>query len=175
MYSILNIPENASEEDIRKAYRILAKQYHPDVNKSPDAQSRFVLINTAYEILIDQKKRIAYEQKKEAAKDPFNKYTNWVQEQKIKREEEARIKYKEFLDKKERIRQSKLYYPYMIILYVCTIGLVGLALLVLVACAFVIFKYHILLFFMLLPFICVAAYVLKVTLDEYKKYKALFN
>jgi hypothetical protein len=171
----LNISEDASEEDIRKAYRKLAKLHHPDVNKSPDAAAKFMLINTAYEVLIDRKKRIEYDQKIQVTKNPFYTYTHWVNEQKLRQEAEVQRKYKEFLEKKERIRQSKMYYPYMILLYVCTISLVGLSLLVLIVCAFVIFRYHLLMFFFLLPFICVAAYVLKVTLDEYKKYKALFN
>jgi molecular chaperone DnaJ len=62
-YSLLDVSENASEEDIRKAYRRMAKQFHPDVNKSHDASARFVLINKAYEVLIDRQKRFVYDQK----------------------------------------------------------------------------------------------------------------
>jgi hypothetical protein len=174
-YLVLGIPENASEEDIRKAYRRLAKQFHPDVNKSQDAQSKFILINKAYEILIDQDTRAAYDRKIQVASDPFYAFNRWVHEQKAQQEEEAKRKASDFLKKKAKIKESKMYYPYMILLYLCTITIVGISLLILLVCAFAIFWYHIFMFFFLLPFICLAAYILKVTLDEYKKYKALFS
>ncbi|HVD97766.1 MAG TPA: DnaJ domain-containing protein [Cytophagaceae bacterium] len=173
-YSILGLPENASEDDIRKAYRMLAKQFHPDINKAPDAHVRFILINKAYEVLMDRRQRIIYDQKSKTAEDPFKRYADWVQQQHARQQEEARRKHMEFLRKKKQLKESKLYYPYMIALYVSTITLVSLCLIVLVACAVVIFRYHVFMFFFLLPFICVAAYVLKVTLDEYRKYRALF-
>lgn len=56
-YHILNINKNASISDIKKAYRKLALLYHPDVNQSKDANAKFILINKAYNTLIDQKKR----------------------------------------------------------------------------------------------------------------------
>jgi curved DNA-binding protein CbpA len=174
-YSLLDVSENASEEDIRKAYRRMAKQFHPDVNKSHDAQARFVMINKAYEVLMDRQKRFAYDQKNKTTADPFYFYARWAQEQQARQEAEARRRQKDFLRKKEQIRESKLYYPYMMALYMTSMVLMGLSVLVLVACAFVILKYHVFMFFFLLPFICGAAYVLKVTLDGYRKYKALFS
>jgi hypothetical protein len=174
-YSLLDVSENASEEDIRKAYRRMAKQFHPDVNKSHDASARFVLINKAYEVLIDRQKRFVYDQKNNATTDPFHHYARWAQEQQAKQEAESKRRYYNFLRKKEQIRASKMYYPYMITLYVCTIVLVGISLFILVACAFAIVWYHVFMFFFMLPFICLASYILKITLDEYKKYKALFS
>jgi len=50
-YAILGIPQNASKEEIKKAYKQLSKQYHPDVNSSPDAEDKFKEINKAYEML----------------------------------------------------------------------------------------------------------------------------
>jgi len=50
-YNILGVTPQDSEEDIKRAYKRLAKQYHPDVNKSPDAESKFKEINDAYENL----------------------------------------------------------------------------------------------------------------------------
>ena len=51
-YRILGLSPTASEEDIKKAYRNLAKQWHPDVNKSPEATEKFKKINQAYETLM---------------------------------------------------------------------------------------------------------------------------
>jgi molecular chaperone DnaJ len=60
-YEVLGVSRNASADEIRKAYRRLARQYHPDVNKSPDAEARFKEINEAYEVLSDDQKRAAYD------------------------------------------------------------------------------------------------------------------
>ncbi|MDQ7030897.1 MAG: molecular chaperone DnaJ [Ardenticatenia bacterium] len=60
-YEILGISRNATKEEIRRAYRRLARQYHPDVNKSPEAEERFKEINEAYEVLSDDEKRAMYD------------------------------------------------------------------------------------------------------------------
>ena len=60
-YEVLGIDRSASKDEIRKAYRKLARQYHPDVNKNGDAEERFKEINEAYEILGDDKTRQAYD------------------------------------------------------------------------------------------------------------------
>ncbi|RDU73365.1 J domain-containing protein [Helicobacter aurati] len=62
LYETLNISENASNDEIKKAYRKLAREYHPDVNKSPEAEEKFKEINAAYEILSDSEKKSQYDQ-----------------------------------------------------------------------------------------------------------------
>ena len=61
-YKILGVERGASEEDIKKAYRKLARKYHPDVSKEPDAEKRMKEVNEAYEVLSDPEKRAAYDQ-----------------------------------------------------------------------------------------------------------------
>jgi curved DNA-binding protein len=61
-YETLEVPRTASSEDIRRAYRNLARKYHPDVNKEPGAEDRFKQISEAYEVLRDDEKRARYDQ-----------------------------------------------------------------------------------------------------------------
>jgi molecular chaperone DnaJ len=61
-YEILGVPRNASAEEIRKAYKRLAKKYHPDINKEKGAEEKFKEIQHAYSILGDEQKRRNYDQ-----------------------------------------------------------------------------------------------------------------
>jgi curved DNA-binding protein len=60
-YKILGVPRDASADDIKHAYRRLARKYHPDVSKEPDAEARFKEVNEANEVLKDPEKRAAYD------------------------------------------------------------------------------------------------------------------
>ncbi len=62
-YSILGISKNASQDEIKKAYKKLAKQYHPDLNKNkPEAEEKFKQVNEAYKVLGNEQKRTQYDQ-----------------------------------------------------------------------------------------------------------------
>jgi curved DNA-binding protein len=60
-YAILGVGRGASDEDLKKAYRQLARKYHPDVSKAPNAKERFQDVSEAYETLRDREKRAAYD------------------------------------------------------------------------------------------------------------------
>ena len=60
-YACLGVERDASSEEIKKAYRKLARQYHPDVTRQEGAEERFKEISEAYQTLSDQEKRQAYD------------------------------------------------------------------------------------------------------------------
>ncbi|MBS4215598.1 MULTISPECIES: molecular chaperone DnaJ [Neobacillus] len=61
-YEVLGLSKGASKDEIKKAYRKLSKQYHPDINKEPDAADKFKELAEAYEVLSDDQKRAHYDQ-----------------------------------------------------------------------------------------------------------------
>ena len=70
-YEVMGVPKNATEDEIKKAYRKLAKKYHPDLNPGDkEAEAKFKEVNEAYEVLSDDDKRAKYDQYGHAAFDP---------------------------------------------------------------------------------------------------------
>ncbi len=105
---ILGLKKDAGPDDIKRAYRQLAKKYHPDINKSSDAHDQFIKITEAYEILINQDlheyyfhretsrdtgfMRAQYEKAREEAKESARRY--------------ARMKYEKFIQEQEAFKKS---------------------------------------------------------------------
>ncbi|GIP35854.1 molecular chaperone DnaJ [Paenibacillus sp. J2TS4] len=61
-YEVLDVDRNATPEEIKKSFRKMARQYHPDVNKEPDAEEKFKEVKEAYDVLSDSQKRATYDQ-----------------------------------------------------------------------------------------------------------------
>uniref|UniRef100_A0A0R3WBL3 J domain-containing protein n=1 Tax=Taenia asiatica TaxID=60517 RepID=A0A0R3WBL3_TAEAS len=62
LYSVLGVPKDATEDDIKRAYKSLARRYHPDKNKAPGATEAFKKIGSAFNVLVDAEKRRRYDQ-----------------------------------------------------------------------------------------------------------------
>jgi len=79
-YDILEIKRGATQQEVKKAYRRLVKDYHPDKNKSPDAQEKFVKLTKAYELLSDPERRRMYDNHGVTEDSPnFNKRHDYSQ------------------------------------------------------------------------------------------------
>jgi curved DNA-binding protein CbpA len=112
-YTILQIPEDSNRDDIQTAYRRLAKQYHPDVNKSSDAHERFCEITEAYEFLmnhwplhVDQyANRTSYEQKYDDYRKTAD-YDRFRQEAQERARQQAKMRYEKFRKQHEAFQES---------------------------------------------------------------------
>ena len=78
-YKIMGVSKDATQDEIKRAYRKLARKYHPDVSKEPDAEARFKEVGEAYEVLKDPEKRAAYDQLGRGYRDgeSFRPPPNW--------------------------------------------------------------------------------------------------
>src|SRR5215204_3193073 len=98
-YKILGVPRDAPLSEIKQAFRIRAKELHPDVNKNPNAHEQFILLLEAYEYLINQKTGKVYT--KNSTEDRmYTSYQRWQDSEAARARHRAeyfsKIKYEEF-------------------------------------------------------------------------------
>jgi DnaJ-domain-containing protein 1 len=108
-YQILHVRPDASVDEIKQSYRLLAKEFHPDVNKSPDAQEKFCEITEAYDYLINHLKQPAFTQTYESyphAPQNNEAYEKFVNEARERAKRQARMRYEKFKKQHEAFQES---------------------------------------------------------------------
>lgn len=118
--SILEIPKDASEMEIKRAYRKKSKELHPAANHSPDALDKFILVNEAYEILIHKNTHEIYMQDFNTNNDPlkYEVYYYWINAARTRAAQHAAMSIAEFLNTKF-YRNTYLYsYPTLLVFMV---------------------------------------------------------
>jgi len=106
-YKILGLPNNASETEVRKKYRKLAMQYHPDKNPSPEANEKFLVVTLAYEILTGKRKEPTSKVATTNSRKPKPTEAE-DQKQKEQRAREAHARFKR--QQQEEKRENERYY-----------------------------------------------------------------
>jgi hypothetical protein len=94
-YAVLGLKKGASETQIKKAFRKLALEWHPDLNASPGAEQKFIAINNAYEALTEGKQETSY------PKSSFTK-TSSPKSAQEKRREESRERMRKFVERRQK-------------------------------------------------------------------------
>lgn len=117
-FQILGLASNASNAQIKKAYRKLALQYHPDINKSEDAQERFLKVTEAYEVLTDSRR----------FNNPFKRYSSRKsysynvskrrQTAQERAQRQANMQYEEFCKNNEAFQKSWYYRPTQVLVLI---------------------------------------------------------
>ena len=141
-YEILGLKKGASKEDIKNAYRLLAKKYHPDVSDEPDASNRFIEITEAYEILMNRKIIDDLRATSTDSKEQQYTYEYFTRQAKEKAKQAAEMRYEKLREEHEAFQKSGLYDIILLLNYALNIFLVLLALFLLAFPVYIAVKLH---------------------------------
>jgi len=116
-FKILEIPQDASEMEIKRAYRKKARDFHPSQNKTPNALDKFILVNEAYEILIHKNTHEIYLEDYNTAHDPLKSevYYYWINAARTRAAQHAGLSMKEFLNNKFYKNTHMYSYPSLVV------------------------------------------------------------
>lgn len=169
-YDILEINPGASESEIKKAYRRLARKYHPDVSKEEDAEERFLEITEAYQNLIERplSKRATYE--------PVNQPPDREEQRRERARQYAKMRYDEFRKNTLAFKKTWYYTPLKILTYTIVYCLYVVALLLFLApvIAWIITR-NTFLSIMFAFFILISSHVFSLGREIYKGTKSYFS
>ncbi|MBP7496345.1 MAG: DnaJ domain-containing protein [Bacteroidales bacterium] len=112
-YEILNINQNAGLDEIKRAYRLLAKKIHPDLNKSTDAKLAFQILNEAYHTLIDLHKRNEYDLYLKNDLFLYRKYGKSYKDRQAKQSNTDYSYYKYYTSGSNTIKKSNIFNKYL--------------------------------------------------------------
>jgi len=172
-YDLLEIPKNATKEQIRKAYRTKAKLYHPDMNMQSNSHMHFLILRQAYETLIDANKRHLYDMAMISNSEHLLTYAQWKEIERRKIEEKEIAAHETFLKRREEFQKSNYYKLAKVILHLAPFLSYFLGISILSICLWLMWNYHLMFFFIFLPFICLGIFLLLATpkwLREAKRY-----
>jgi len=172
-YDLLEIPKNATVQQIRKAYRTKAKQYHPDLNMQSNSHMHFLILRQAYETLIDANKRHVYDIAMISNSEHLLTYAQWKEIERRKIEEQEVATHELFLKRRAQFQQSNYFKLTKVLLYFASFVSYLFGISILAVCLWLMWTYHLMFFFIFLPFICLAIFLLVATpkwLREAKKY-----
>lgn len=174
-YDILGIPPTASKEDIKKAYKRLAKIYHPDINRQANAGLHFLMVRQAYETLFDPTSRHVYDQQIQRGGPALLTYEQWKAIEKRRQEElEAKI-HEAFLAKKKKFQDSGYVKIAHIGLYTAVFLSYFTAITIVIITLSLMWYHHWITFFWMLPLVCLATYLFFATPHWFKEQKRFFN
>ena len=112
-YEILEVDKNASEEIIEKAYKTLAKKYHPDLQNNSNNQNKMQQINEAYEILSNDFKRREYDEKIKRQSVSIEEYNRIIQENnRLKKDLKRVVNQREMSQNQERLEEMSIVQRY---------------------------------------------------------------
>ncbi len=126
-YKILKLDPSANPEDIKKAYRILAKKYHPDINKSPGANEDFIRIAEAYEILMNKSLLSAPRTERYTGETADRTYENFIRTARKRARWAAEMRYEKLKKEHEAFQKSGAYDLVLLLNYTFHVLLILLA------------------------------------------------